>query len=323
MSTLTDRYVWGVLRAVPERQRAELEPEIRALVADAVEARAAATGDDATAARDDDAGERAALTELGDPELLAARYTDRQLYLIGPAHYLDYRRLLTLLLAIVVPIVTLATLMAGFVAQVSAGEAAIDAISVGVNVGVQLAFWVTLVFALVERRGVRASGPIVAWTPDRLPSVPSPSRLGAGEAAVSVVASVIVIGVIAWQPPFYADGGTVPLFDPALGPAWAAWFVAVAVLQIAFTVLVYAARRWTWPIAVVNAALGAAFAVPAVWLLQTGRLLSPQVTAEMERIGAGAALTPTVSVISVVIVAVVAWDAIDGFLRAARGRGGR
>jgi len=27
MSTLTNRYVWGVLRAVPERQRADLEPE--------------------------------------------------------------------------------------------------------------------------------------------------------------------------------------------------------------------------------------------------------------------------------------------------------
>ncbi len=317
MTTLTDRYVWGVLRAVPERQRADLEPEIRALVADAVEARAAsAHGDDA-------ATERAALTELGDPELLAARYTDRPLYLIGPGYYLEYRRLLTLLLTIVVPIVTLATLMAGFIAGTGAAEVAIDAASVGVSVGVQLAFWVTLVFALVERRGARRASPIVAWTPDRLPSVPSPSRLGAGEAVVSVVASVFLIGVVIWQPPFYADGGTVPFFDPALGPAWAAWFIGVAVLQIAFTVIVYAARRWTWPIAVVNAVLGAAFAIPAVWLLQTGQLLSPQVKGEMERIGAEAALAPTAAVISVVIIGVVAWDAIDGFRRAQRGSVGR
>ena len=317
MSTLTDRYVWGVLRAVPDRQRAELEPEIRALVADAVEARAATTGGDATAA------ERAALTELGDPELLAARYTERPLYLIGPGYYLEYRRLLTLLLTIVVPIVTLATMGAGFIAGTGATEVAISAISVGVSVGVQLAFWVTLVFALVERSRARAAGPIVAWTPDRLPSVPSPSRLGAGEAVASVAASVFLIGVVIWQPPFYADGGTVPFFDPALSPAWAAWFIGVAVLQIAFTVVVYAARRWTWPIAIANAALGAAFAIPAVWLLQTGQLLSPQVTAEMERIGAEASLAPTMAVISVVIIGVVAWDAIDGFRRAYRGSVGR
>lgn len=41
MTPLTDPYVWAVLRAVPARQRDELAPEIRALVADAVEAREA------------------------------------------------------------------------------------------------------------------------------------------------------------------------------------------------------------------------------------------------------------------------------------------
>ena len=60
MSTLTDRYVWGVLRAVPPAQRADLEPEIRAMVADAVEARVAAGVVPAEA-------ERAAVAELGDP----------------------------------------------------------------------------------------------------------------------------------------------------------------------------------------------------------------------------------------------------------------
>ena len=42
MTTLTDRYVWAVLRAVPAAQRADLEPEIRALIADAIDAKAAA-----------------------------------------------------------------------------------------------------------------------------------------------------------------------------------------------------------------------------------------------------------------------------------------
>ena len=316
MSTLTNRYVWGVLRAIPERQRADLEPEIRALVADAVEARTASAQGAAAAA------ERAALTELGDPELLAARYTDRSLHLIGPGYYLDYRHLLTLLLTIVVPIVTLATMTAGFMAGTGLAEVALIGVYSGLGVGVQLAFWVTLVFALVERNGARKAGPLMAWTPDHLPSVPSPSRLGAGEAVASVVGSVFVIGVILWQPPFYADGGTVPFLNQALTTTWGAWFIGVAVLQITFTVLVYAARRWTWPIAIINAALGAAFAIPAVWLLQTGQLLSPEVKAEMERVGAGAALAPTVAVISLVIIGVVAWDAVDGFRRARRTDGG-
>ena len=74
MSTLADRYVWGVLRNVPESQRAELEPEIRALIADAVDARTAGTEATATVTASAETVERAALTELGDPEVLAARY---------------------------------------------------------------------------------------------------------------------------------------------------------------------------------------------------------------------------------------------------------
>ena len=73
MTALTDRYVWAVLRAVPRSQRTELEPEIRALVADAIEARSgqpapdggpAPTGHGAEAT---EVAERAALAELGDP----------------------------------------------------------------------------------------------------------------------------------------------------------------------------------------------------------------------------------------------------------------
>jgi hypothetical protein len=334
MSTLSERYVWGVMRSIPEQQRADLEPEIRALVADAVEAaqaRAAAdaaTNPDAITRADVDtaASERAALTGLGDPELLAARYMDRSLYLIGPAYFLDYKRLLTLLLSIVVPIVTLATMAAGFIAEEAVLTAVINGLGAGFMVGLQLAFWITVGFAAVERYGSGKSGPFKEWTLDDLPQTPAPARLSASDAITSIVGGVVLLLVIAWGPPFITTAGgtttTVPFFDPALASTWAPWFVVIAVAQIAFAVIVYAARRWNWPIAIVNAVLDAAFVIPAVWLLQTGQLLSPQFEAEMERIGAGAAIAPTVAVISVVLVAVFGWDAIDGFLKAHRARRG-
>ena len=180
MSTLSERYVWGVMRSIPEQQRADLEPEIRALVADAVEAaqaRAAAeaaTNPDAVTRADVDtaASERAALTGLGDPELLAARYMDRSLYLIGPAYFLDYKRLLTLLLSIVVPIVTLATMAAGFIAEEAVVTAVINGLGAGFMVGLQLAFWITVSFAAVERYGKGRTGPFDAWSLDDLPARP-------------------------------------------------------------------------------------------------------------------------------------------------------
>ena len=107
MTTLTDRYVWAVLRAVPQAKRAELEPEIRALVADAAEAHAGHASPEAA--------ERVALTELGDPDALAAQYMDTTRFLIGPRLYPEWERLLRLLLPIVVPIAGIAVGAVGWV----------------------------------------------------------------------------------------------------------------------------------------------------------------------------------------------------------------
>ena len=86
--TLTDRYVSAVLSGVPTGDRPELEREIRALIADTVDAK---TADGTLAA---DAAERAALTELGDPGALASRYTaGRADYLLGPNVYPVWRAL--------------------------------------------------------------------------------------------------------------------------------------------------------------------------------------------------------------------------------------
>ena len=93
-TTLTDRYVAAAMRTVPEKQRDDLGAELRASIDDQIDARVENGEPHGDA-------ERAVLTELGDPDKLAAGYTDRPLYLIGPRYYLDWWRLLKLLLWIV------------------------------------------------------------------------------------------------------------------------------------------------------------------------------------------------------------------------------
>jgi hypothetical protein len=318
MSTLTDRYVWGVLRAVPHGQRTDLEPEIRALVADAVEAQAAG-GADATAA-DATAAERAALIELGDPELLAARYTGRTLALIGPRYYGDWRRLLSVLLPIVVPIVAITVMASAYVAGKGALEIAASGLSVAFNVGVQLAFWMTVVFAILERSDARPRDLVRDWTPDELPELPA---TGNGPSAIELVVSVVALAfgaiLLVWQQaamPITIDGTSYPLFDPALWSFWLPWFLAVIGLELVFTVAIYLRGRWTWPFAVANAALGAAFAIPAVWLLQTGQLFDPGLVAALEAKGLDDAFLPGMVTVAVVVLAATAWDAVDGFRKA-------
>ena len=79
------------MRSVPDKQRDDLAAELRASIADDIDARIDA-GEPAADA------ERAVLSELGDPDKLGAGYAERPLWLIGPRYYLQWRRLVTLLL---------------------------------------------------------------------------------------------------------------------------------------------------------------------------------------------------------------------------------
>ncbi len=309
MTALTDRYVWAVLRAVPRSQRTELEPEIRALVADAIEAR---NGEPEQA-------ERAALTELGDPSLLAARYADRPQYLIGPNLFPEWKRLLTLLVPIVVPIVSIVVLAANLLSDAPVGQAIASAIGTGFTVTIQMLFWFTLVFAIAERFGGQEALRGKAWSVDDLPALPESGRLGIVDAISTVVANVFVIGGILWVqllPPIVLDGQAFPLFDPALWSFWLPYFVVVSLLEIGFTVLLYLRGRWTLTFAVINALLGVAFAVPALWLLQNGLLFNPALVSAVGEATDGTWLDVTGIVLGVTVVVVVATDAIDGFRKA-------
>lgn len=318
MTTLTDRYVWGVLRSVPEAQRPDLEPEIRALIADAIDARTRSGHADGSAG----AVERAVLTELGDPEVLAARYTDRTLYLIGPAFFLVWKRMLLTLLPVVVPIVAIVGMAAkSFAGDASIGDVIAAGITAAIGVAVQLVFWFTLVFALLERTADRSWDVGTQWTPDKLPALPAQGRPSLAELALSATGLVFAGVFIVWQQvaaPIAVGGQTYPVFDPALWSFWLPWFLVVIGLELVFTGLLYRAGHWTWPFAVVNAILAAAFAIPALWLIQTDRLWNPAAIDALASVGFGDAIAPISVIIGLSIAVISAWDAVDGFLKASR-----
>jgi hypothetical protein len=314
MTTLTDRYVWAVLRAVPQAKRTDLEPEIRALVADAVDAHAGHASPETA--------ERAALVELGDPDALAAQYMDTTRFLIGPRLYPEWERLLRLLLPIVVPIAGIAVTAVGWVSGKPVGEAIVSGLGVAFNVAVQLAFWFTLVFAIAERTGSPVA-PMTGqpWSPDQLPELPAPDRMSLGETVASIAFYVFMVVAIAWvqiATPIQVDGTGYPLFDPATW-AWWLWYVlAVIVAEIVFAIALYLRGRWTWAYATVNAFLNAAFAIPAVYLLQEGLLFNDELVAAIDAQASGDWFTTTVAITIVVIVLITVIDAADGFRKAWR-----
>ncbi|MEU7892443.1 permease prefix domain 1-containing protein [Nonomuraea sp. NPDC049152] len=270
-STLTDRYVEAALHRLPERQRPDIEKELRASIADAVDDRLDAGSDPAEA-------ELAVLTELGDPARLAAGYADRPLQLIGPALYLDYTRLLTALLATVVPAVAAAV---GLVRTLQGGTALPvigDTVGAAFTAAVHLAFWTTLVFAIIERTSAPRRTPIRPWTPAALPEPPS-RRARYGELVTETVLFVLITTFVLLSPVVStetdAHGEPIGVLSPWLWETGVVYlFLALVVATLAFSFVRYYAR-WSVPVAVTGSIADLAAAIMLIWLAATHRVLNP------------------------------------------------
>lgn len=317
MNTLTDRYVWAAARTLPETQRAEFGRELRERIGDVIDARVERGATPVEA-------EHAALVELGDPVQLASSYIDRPLQLIGPKYFLTWWRLLKLLLVIVVPLAAAGVLLGQLISGAEIGEMIGTTIGTTLSVAVNLCFWVTLVFAVLER-SPGTSVPVTTWTPEQLPQQRDDARAGRlGDLIASVVFLTIFAVVIVWQQfgIIWIDGErqSIPVLDPALWSFWIPWFLVLLVLEIVFAIIIYL-HGWTWTMAGINVLLSVAFTVPALWLFLSGQLFDP---AFVDAVGWpwGDASSVTVAVIVFAVIGVTVWDIIDGFLKAARNRGG-
>lgn len=315
MDTLTDRYVHAVTRRLPHGQRAIVGDQLRSEIGAAVEsetARGAETG----------AAETAVLARMGDPDRRAAEIGGWPGYLIGPAWFFDYRRLMIVVLAAVGPSVFGALVLAQALAGQSFWESMLSSLSVAFSVTVQVAFWITVAFAVIERvaRGhPKAAGE--GWDVSDLPLIPT-ARVGLGETIFAVLAYLLFIGLVVWQRNVWvvetAGGEPLPVLNPALWSFWIPWFLLLAGLEMAFALSAYAVGRWTWSLAWVNVALNLAFAVPAVWLIWSGAALSTEFLSAFR--AAAPVIDAVITIIPIVIIVVAAFDIVDGFRKASLGR---
>lgn len=301
MTTLTDRYVAEALRGIPEGQRRDIELELRSSIADAVEVRLR-TGEDESRA------EVEALAALGDPARLAAEYAGRPLHLIGPALYLSYTRLLKTLLTTAVPLVFLGASVVGFARGGPAGRALWEATGTTLTVAMHVAFWVTLVFAAVQRAPSMRDRRPARWDPATLPELPArridrTSLIGGTSVATVLICLLVLVQLY----------GSVPVISPGLWESgWLYLAVVFAAVRIGFDLVGYYVG-WGVPQAAAHAVMGLAFVVLGVWVTASGALLND---AFLEAMGWPEGVVTWVVVIVVVLMAVN--DSINGFVRARR-----
>jgi hypothetical protein len=305
MSEIKERYVATVLNSIPESRRSDVDRELRAAIDDAVEARVE-QGEEPSIA------ESTVLTDLGDPARLAADYSDRPLYLIGPRFYLPWLRVMRKLLTVIPPLAGMVTLMV----QLLIGEGLVGAILGGLWAGfiaaANVVAWTTLGFAVAERADDTSATadlePLTRWSLDRLPRVPD-RQFNPGEVIGSMAAIVVIVVLI-----LSVRNVAFPFLDPD------AWSLGIALLlgllAISFILALVKLRvgKWSYPLATANAIVNLGFATWWAWALG-GSLLN------MDYFGDWVAsdwVTISVRITLAIIVAICTWDAYKGFVGARR-----
>jgi hypothetical protein len=261
----------AALRRLPADKRPDIDKELRASIADAVDDRVGAGTDPAQA-------EVAVLTDLGDPARLAAGYADQPLHLIGPDLFLDYLRFLRVMLVMVVPIVAVVVALVQSVSGASVVSVIGATVGTTITTGVHICFWTTLLFALLERtRTVR--GPLSGkWTPAMLAEPPS-RRVRYGELIAESVATVLFGALILLVPSlrFQTDaaGDPISFLSPWLWESGVVYvFLGLVVLSLGISFANYYAR-WNTPLAVAATLVKLASPVLLIWLAANDRIVNP------------------------------------------------
>ncbi|MDM5225060.1 hypothetical protein QUF73_02440 [Cytobacillus sp. NJ13] len=168
---LIEVYIQEVTRRLPEKSRADIALELQSTIGDMLP---------------DDYNEeevKDVLSKLGSPAALAAGYRDQPMHLIGPRYFDVYVSLLKMILPIAAAI-SLISVAAEFIFDFNRDDTIINAVlgflGYGIwrliEVAVQVFFWLTIVFAVIERmdKGKEQhplSPSLKPWTPDDLKSI--------------------------------------------------------------------------------------------------------------------------------------------------------
>lgn len=283
---MIDRYIQAVKQHLPQDAREDIAKELESNIKDMLP-------DDYT---DEDIYQ--VLKNLGSPLKLANEYNRRKRYLIGPGYYEKYLSTLKLVISICIPIFMGIALLvwiqespADWYGAENIAQLFANIIASGFEAALQGAFWVTLVFTLLERGGVEAGYiPFFnkEWTPDDLPAIPADRKrkISRGETAVSMFLTILFTALIYLQPQLIAiyTPGThnsvkvAPLFDMDRLKLYIPMIIILAVIQIAMSVWKLISENWTMPLSIMNAAYNTALCILAVIMTSDNSLINADFT---------------------------------------------
>ena len=310
-TSLSERYVAATIAELPADMHDDVRAELEASIADAIVARV-------SQGEDHEAAEHAVLTDLGDPSVLAASYTDRPLHLIGPRYYLTWWRLLKRLLYIIPPIVFVISAFAQVLAGASIGTVVAEAIVATISTILHVCFWTTLAFAVIERSGEDV---VARWKTDDLPQLHD-ARRGKSDMIASLIFLGLALVALLWDQTrtfIRPDAESISVLNPDLWPWAMVGLIALILLEATFALVLYTRRGWTIGMACINTALNVVFFSWFITLLTRGELFSAEFLQLAVDNGLGDDTFSTLGALFGFGVAVICvWDIIEGWIKTYR-----
>lgn len=300
MSQLTDRYLYVLSRRLPSNQREETVTELSELISEQVDNRIIERNQSPQEA------ERDVLNELGNPDLLAEKYSGRVRALIGPALFPLWRLLMTILNLIAVPVIVI-------ISGISAATQGEDFASIigtvlttAITLIINFSFWVTLVFAIMESRDYGSdleATPPDDWSVDDLPELPT-NPTDKSELIGEVVTSALFIGFLAFQTWTMTETTTIePWLNPEIALPWIPILIAVAAINALVSINCYVKQRVSMAAAVTYLVASLVAVISITYLAMTNLLLNPALISDE----GWTSQTNQITNVVIVIVAVVAW----------------
>ncbi|WP_330502693.1 hypothetical protein V2I71_13000 [Peribacillus frigoritolerans] len=283
---LIELYIQEVTRRLPEKNRADIALELQSTIEDMLP-------EDHT-----EQDVKAVLLKLGDPVTLASGYRDRPMHLIGPRYYDVYISLLKMILPIAAVISLIAlvgdnpfrdtgnTVMEAILKIIGKGISSI------ISTGIQVFFWLTLSFAILERLDTsKDQSPLTKdlkpWTPENLKDIPNISKKKAVP-MIEVFASLLGLSVFAAL--YFNAANLLGVYEKRNGslifvtPSFnqdvlnSYWLLVSCVIIIGMLLTIYKLflGRWTLKLAFFHAIYQLLYTLAFIIIISNPDLLNPE-----------------------------------------------
>jgi|GEM_PF-1038667 hypothetical protein len=254
MEDMINRYIYQVMKHLSSNNKKDIEAELRTLISDMLE-------DSAHGGQASLENLKAVLKELGSPYDLSEKYSENSHYLIGPKIYPTYIMVMKIVLyATLVGIVIAAALrtitVSDTVLYVSTGYWVTDIFN-----SLLISFaWVTILFVILERKGVRFKRQSDEWDPSTLPQTPTREiEIPIYKPIINIAFNVFVAVIFILSPQIigayylYDSTKVIPIFNLEVLPRVIPLFIVIIGLSITKSIWEIIDRKITLRYAVFTA----------------------------------------------------------------------